>query len=582
MDKQKKQWLELMSQALESAAKEKGLDLSDFSSRIIVEHPPRPEMGDLAFPMFPFAKDFRTAPPAIAAAVVEALGSDIPGSAKTAGPYVNVFLDRSALIADLIEESSTSEYGCSDLLAGQKIMVEFSCPNTNKPLHLGHLRNDAIGESISRILIASGAEVQKVNLINNRGVHICKSMLAYQKFGEGATPESTGRKGDHLVGDYYVKFNQWSKEDETAETQAQDMLRKWEEGDKEIVALWEQMNKWTIDGISETYKNTNISFDKYYYESNTYLSGRDEVVKGLEAGVFYKDDDGSIRLDLSDIGMDTKVMLRSDGTSVYMTQDLGTAIARHGDFPFDRLIYVVGAEQEYHFQVLFHALKKLGYSWAEMLFHLSYGMVNLPEGKMKSREGTVVDADDLLKTLSEMASEEIRNKERADAVGDVEETGRKIALAALHYFLLQVSPYKDMVFNPKESLSFNGNTGPYLQYMSARISSMLEKFEEKKGEYEGIVPDYSVLSSDAEWELVKNLSSFPGAVRSAASDLNPSAVACHLYDTAKSFSRFYHDCPILGVDDKVLTISRIELTRSALQVLKNGFELVNIPFLSKM
>ncbi len=582
MDKQKKQWLELMAQAVNKAAQEKGLDSADYTSRIVVEHPPRPEMGDLAFPMFPFAKDFKTAPPVIAQAVVDALGSDIPGSAKTMGPYVNVFLDRSALIGDLIADCGSEDYGNSDLLAGQKIMVEFSCPNTNKPLHLGHLRNDAIGESISRILIASGAEVQKVNLINNRGVHICKSMLAYQKFGNGITPESSGTKGDHLVGDFYVKFNQWSKEDETAESQAQEMLRKWEEGDEEVVALWELMNKWTIDGISETYKNTNVSFDRYYYESNTYLSGRDEVLKGLDAGVFYKDEDGSIRLDLSEVGMDTKVMLRSDGTSVYMTQDLGTAIARHEDFPFDRLIYVVGAEQEYHFQVLFHALKKLGYSWAEMLFHLSYGMVNLPEGKMKSREGTVVDADDLLKQLSEMAAEEIRSKDRAEAVGDVEETGKKIALAALHYFLLQVSPYKDMIFNPKESLSFNGNTGPYLQYMSARISSMLEKYEERKAEFEGISPDYSVMNSDAEWELVKALSSFPGAVRSAANDLNPSAVATHLYDTAKSFSRFYHDCPILGSDDKVVTVSRIALAGAALQVLKRGFELVNIPFLSKM
>ncbi len=582
MDKQKKQWLELMAQAVDKAAQAKGLESADYTSRIVVEHPPRPEMGDLAFPMFPFAKDFKTAPPVIAQAVVEALGAGLPGTAKTMGPYVNVFLDRAALIEDLIKDCASEEYGKSDLLSGQKIMVEFSCPNTNKPLHLGHLRNDAIGESISRILIASGAEVQKVNLINNRGVHICKSMLAYQRFGNGVTPESSGIKGDHLVGDFYVKFNQWSKEDDTAEAQAQDMLIKWEEGDKEVVALWELMNKWTIDGISETYKNTNISFDRYYYESNTYLSGRDEVVKGLEAGVFYKDEDGSIRLDLSEIGMDTKVMLRSDGTSVYMTQDLGTAIARHGDFPFDRLIYVVGAEQEYHFQVLFHALKKLGYSWADMLFHLSYGMVNLPEGKMKSREGTVVDADDLLKQLSEMAADEIRSKDRAEAVGDVEETGRKIALAALHYFLLQVSPYKDMIFNPKESLSFNGNTGPYLQYMSARISSMLEKFEERKGEFEGVSPDYSVMNSDAEWELVKALSSFPAAVRSAANDLNPSAVAAHLYDTAKSFSRFYHDCPILGSDDKVVTVTRIELAGAALQVLKKGFELVNIPFLSKM
>ncbi len=584
MKTQKKVWQNIIADALAGAAREKGLELSGIPEKLIIEHPPRPEMGDLAFPMFPFARDFRIAPAAIAQAVAASVGTDAPGSVKAEGPYVNIFLDRAGLIADLVDGVMTAgdTYGHSQILAGQKIMVEFSCPNTNKPLHLGHLRNDAIGESVSRILAASGAEVQKVNLINNRGVHICKSMLAYQKFGNGITPESSGKKGDHLVGEFYVKFNQWSKEDPTAEAQAQEMLVKWEEGDKEVTALWELMNKWTIDGISETYKNTNISFDRYYYESNTYLSGRDEVLKGLDKGVFYKDKDGSIRLDLSDIGMDTKVLLRSDGTSVYMTQDLGTAIARHEDFPFDRLIYVVGAEQEYHFQVLFHALKKLGYSWAQMLHHLSYGMVNLPEGKMKSREGTVVDADDLLKQLSDMAGDEIRNKERTEAVGDVEETGRKIALAALHYFLLQVSPYKDMVFNPKESLSFNGNTGPYLQYMSARISSMLQKYEDKSGEYAGISPDFSLLNSDAEWELVKNLSSFPGALENAAGDLNPSILACHLYDIAKSFSRFYHDCPILGGDDKVLTVSRIALTRAVLQVLKNGFEMVNIPFLDKM
>jgi len=584
MKKQKKVWQNIMTEALKKAALEKGLDQTGFSEKLVVEHPPRPEMGDLAFPMFPFARDFRIAPAAIAQAVAAAISSDAPGTVKTEGPYVNVFLDRKDVISSLVGDVSAAgdTYGHSEYLSGQKIMVEFSCPNTNKPLHLGHLRNDAIGESISRILAASGAEVQKVNLINNRGVHICKSMLAYQKFGNGITPESSGKKGDHLVGEFYVKFNQWSKEDETAEAQAQEMLVKWEEGDKEVTALWELMNKWTIEGISETYKNTNISFDKYYYESNTYLSGRDEVLKGLEAGVFYKDKDGSIRLDLADLGMDTKVLLRSDGTSVYMTQDLGTAIARHEDFPFDRLIYVVGAEQEYHFQVLFHALKKLGYSWAQMLHHLSYGMVNLPEGKMKSREGTVVDADDLLQQLTDMACEEIRNKERTEAVGDVEETGRRIALAALHYFLLQVSPFKDMVFNPKESLSFNGNTGPYLQYVSARISSMLLKFEDKISEYSGCSPDFTLLESDAEWELVKNLSTFPEALQNAAADLNPSILAGHLYDIAKSFSRFYHDCPILGSENKVLTVSRIALTRAVLQVLKNGFELVNIPFLDKM
>ena len=584
MDSVKSQWISIIARGLSQAAEEKGISLENIEGKIVVEKPPRAELGDLAFPMFPFARDFKTSPPAIASLVADALGELEEGSLKIAGPYLNAFLDRSAVTDGLLKEvvSQADDYGRTDLFSGQKVMVEFSCPNTNKPLHLGHLRNDAIGESISRILKASGAEVQKVNLINNRGVHICKSMLAYQKFGEGKTPESTGIKGDHLVGNFYVKFNEWSKEDPSAEEQAQEMLRKWEKGDPAVNDLWETMNRWTIEGISETYEKTGISFDTYYYESNTYLSGRDQVMKGLEKGVFYKDEDGSIRLDLSDIGMDTKVMLRSDGTSVYMTQDLGTAIARHEDFPFDRMIYVVGAEQEYHFKVLFHALKQLGFSWADMLYHLSYGMVNLPEGKMKSREGTVVDADDLLEDLSRMAKEEIEAKERTEAVGDADATAGKIALAALHYFLLQVSPYKDMVFNPQESLSFNGNTGPYLQYMSARINSMLDKYRERSAEFEGAELDSSLLNSEAEWELVKLISSYPSQVRQAASELNPSIVAAHLYDTAKAFSRFYHDCPILGSGDKNMTRSRVALSEAVLQVLKNGFELINIPFLSKM
>ncbi|OQY34622.1 MAG: arginine--tRNA ligase [Spirochaetaceae bacterium 4572_59] len=584
MDNIKNQWIKIIAEGLAKAASAKGLSLEKIEKRIIVEHPPRPELGDLAFPMFPFAKDFKTAPPVIAGLLAESLGELEIGSVKTAGPYLNAFLDRAVVAGTLLKVvgEGADAYGESDLLKNQKIMVEFSCPNTNKPLHLGHLRNDAIGESISRILKASGADIRKVNLINNRGVHICKSMLAYQKFGEGRTPESSGIKGDHFVGEFYVRFNQWSKEDPTAEEQAQEMLRMWESGDAEVNKLWETMNHWTIEGIKKTYESTGISFDRYYYESDTYLSGRDEVMRGLEKAVFYKDKDGSIRLDLSDIGMDTKVMLRSDGTSVYMTQDLGTAIARHADFPFDRLIYVVGAEQEYHFKVLFHALKKLGYSWAQMLYHLSYGMVNLPEGKMKSREGTVVDADDLLTSLSEMVKEEILAKERADAVGDVDVTSSKIALAALHYFLLQVSPYKDMVFNPKESLSFNGNTGPYLQYMSARICSILDKYEERSVEFEAALVDSSLLNSDAEWELIKLVLSFPAQVKQAANELNPSVVATYLYDTAKAFGRFYHDCPILGSGDKNLTCSRIALTKAVLQVLKNGFDLVNIPFISKM
>jgi arginyl-tRNA synthetase len=539
-------------------------------------------MGDLAFPMFPFARDFKKAPPLIASELAALMESNIPGNVKSAGPYLNVYIDRESVFENIIKEvnKKTEKYGQTGSLTGQKIMVEFSSPNTNKPLHLGHLRNDILGESTARILKAAGAEVKKVNLINNRGVHICKSMLAYTKFGNGETPESTGIKGDHFVGNYYVKYNNWAKEDSSADKQAQDMLQKWEAGDAETRELWEMMNKWTLDGIKKTYERTNISFDTYYYESETYLSGKDVVLKGLEDKVFYKDEDGSIRLDMSDIGLDTKVLLRSDGTSVYVTQDLGTAIARHKDFPFDRLVYVVGNEQEYHFKVLFHAFKRLRFEWADQLHHLSYGMVNLPEGKMKSREGTVIDADDLVEQLEVLVLEEIKNKGREEELEDVQATSHAIALGALNYYLLHISPYKDMIFNPKESLSFTGNTGPYMQYMGARISSMLRKYNESdfsNGKFKT-----ELLSSDEAWELVKLLAQYPGVVDEAAAEMNPSVIASFVYELSRNFSRFYHENQILNNDDENLVVSRIELSKAVLQVLKNAFKLINIQFLEKM
>ena len=585
----KQTWQEYIFNAIKAAAEKNNVEISlDSADQIIIGNPPKPEMGDFAFAMFPFAKEFRIAPPQIAAMVAEHL-QQMPeaaagGRISTAGPYVNVAVDISGTAEDVIEAvlEQRGRYGKLDNLAGKKIMVEFSCPNTNKPLHLGHLRNDSIGACIARILEAAGADVMKVNLINDRGIHICKSMLAYKKFGEGATPESTGVKSDHFVGDYYVKFDSWYKQDETAIEGAQKMLQDWEAGDEETTALWKLMNRWTIDGIEETYKATGISFDKIYYESNTYSSGKDEVLKGLKDGVFYKEDDNSIWIDLSDIKLDKKVLLRGDGTSLYMTQDLGTAIARHSDWPFDQLIYVVGSEQQYHFRVLFHILKSLGYEWAEDLKHLSYGMVNLPDGKMKSREGTVVDADDLVAQLTELAREEIISKERADEVGDVEATAHSIALGALNYYLLQVSPAKDMIFNPSESLSFTGNTGPYLQYMGARISSMIRKFNDKADEYKGFNPSFSLLKNDDEKELVKLLASYPEIVLQAAEELNPSALTAHLYELAKMFSRFYHDNPVLNNDDKTLSVTRMALSEAVLQVLRNGFDLIGIPFLEKM
>lgn len=578
----KQQWKKIIAESLVKMAETASVALENPEERIIVETPPKAEMGDLAFPMFPFAKDFKKAPPVIASELVSILGDSIPGKVKTAGPYLNVFIGREAVSKSVISSVSElgEQYGHTGSLKGQKVMVEFSSPNTNKPLHLGHLRNDILGESTARILEAAGAKVKKVNLINNRGVHICKSMLAYSKFGNGETPDSTGIKGDHFVGDYYVKFNQWAKEDSTADKQAQDLLQKWEAGDKETRSLWETMNKWTLDGIRETYERTDISFDTYYFESETYLSGKKVVMKGLEDKIFYKDEDGSIRLDMSDIGLDTKVLLRSDGTSVYVTQDLGTAIARHEDFPFDRLVYVVGNEQEYHFKVLFHAFKRLGYKWADQLHHLSYGMVNLPEGKMKSREGTVVDADDLIEQLEELVLEEIKVKGRADELENVQATSHAIALSALNYYLLHISPYKDMVFNPKESLSFTGNTGPYMQYMGARISSMLRKFDES--DYSNGKFKAELLTSDESWELVKLLAQYPSVVDQAASEMNPSILAAFVYDLSKNFSRFYHENQILKNEDENLVVTRVELSKSVLQVLKNAFALINIRFLEKM
>ena len=561
--------------------------------------PPKSEMGDAAFPMFPYAKIAGKAPALIAKDIMAALADKKhpEGEMLVAGPYLNIRFDIPSLASRILEEvdKAGDEYGAVNDLSGRKIMVEFSCPNTNKPLHLGHMRNDSLGESVSNLLSKAGAEVLKVNLINNRGVHICKSMLAYKLFGNGETPESTGEKGDHFVGRYYVRFAQWEKEAEKEkennpdivsdpsfvdpDTAAQEMLRKWEAGDAETRALWEKMNKWTLDGLSESYKNMGISFDKLYYESDTYKLGRSEVMKGLEMGVFKKEEDGSVQVDLSPIGLDKKVLLRRDGTTLYMTQDIGTAVKRHEDWPFDSLIYVVASEQNYHFRVLFYVLSLLGYKWAEELHHLSYGMVNLPEGKMKSREGTVVDADDLLDELTELAKGEIEAKGREEAVGDVADTARKIALGALNYYLLQVQPQHDMVFDPKKSIAFNGNTGPYLQYTCARISSILRKAEGE--EYENAF-DGSLLTNEDEKALLKAIESFPETVRKAALSYDPSIIAAYLYENAKTFSHYYHDNQILKAETKELSYTRICLIKALRTVMKNGFSLIGVPYLESM
>ena len=568
---------------------------------LTIGQPPKPEMGDVAFPFFPYAKLAGKNPALIAKEVAESLGDNHPaGRIILSGPYLNVAFNLSDLapnILSLVQEMGDN-YGCSDLQAGKKVMIEFSCPNTNKPLHLGHMRNDSLGQSVSTLIKSQGADVMKVNLINNRGVHICKSMLAYKTFGNGETPESTGEKGDHFVGRYYVRFANWEKEVEAEKKnnpdivnqpgfidpseEAQKMLKAWEDGDPEVISLWNKMNKWTLDGLAESYKNMGISFDKYYYESETYKFGKKEVLKGLEQGIFQKEEDGSVQVDLSPIKLDKKVLLRKDGTTLYMTQDLGTAIARHEDWPFDSLIYVVASEQQYHFKVLFYVLGLLGYDWAKELHHLSYGMVNLPNGKMKSREGTVVDADDLLAELTTLARNEIISKGRENDVDDVDKTAQSIALGALNYYLLQVTPTKDMVFNPEESISFNGNTGPYLQYTCARISSMLRKFEEIKSDFADVSFDGSLLTVEDEKTLLKLVADFPEYVRRAAEGFDPSVIASFLYDTAKTFSHYYHDNRILNADSRELVFARINLCSMVLQVMKNGFALIGIPFLEAM
>jgi arginyl-tRNA synthetase len=583
-------WKTVAARALKSYADGLGLDFEPVDpGSLTAENPPSPELGDLAFPLFPFAKVFRKAPAAIAEGVAAeaaliARDMGIAGSVNPSGPYINIRFDLSSVLLPLLEDvkSRGDSYGHGHLYSDEKIMIEFSCPNTNKPLHLGHLRNDSLGESVSRILKANGADVRKVNLINDRGIHICKSMLAYKTFGEGKTPESEGRKSDHFVGDYYVKYNGWVKEHPEAEDAAREMLLKWEAGDPETVELWKTMNSWTIEGVQETYDRTGVSFDDIYYESQTYTAGKTEVMKGLESGAFYRNEDGSIWVDLEEIGLDKKVLLRSDGTSLYLTQDIGTAIARHKDWPFKRLIYVVASEQMYHFKVLFHVLKKLGFAWAGNLTHLSYGMVNLPDGKMKSREGTVVDADDLFSELAAMAASEIRAKGREEEVGDVEKTAESVALAALNYYLLQISPNKDMVFDPKESIAFNGNTGPYLQYMGARISSMLRKYEERKEEFSGASVDPSLLTVGEERELIKLVALFPERVEQAGKEFNPSVITSFLYEISRIFSRYYHDNPILNNDNRDLSLTRLALARAVLQVLKNAYRLVGIPFLDVM
>ncbi len=483
---------------------------------------------------------------------------------------------------------------------GKNIMVEFSSPNTNKPLHLGHIRNNLLGDSVSRLLKASGNNVIKTTLVNDRGVHICKSMLAWLKVGNGATPESTGIKGDHLVGDMYVAFNDIYKkevedliaggmDEETAKKEApclreaHEMLQKWEAGDKEVRDLWARMNGWVLKGFDESYKALGITFDKVYYESQTYLLGKELVQKGLNMGVFVKDPDGSVWCDLTADGLDRKLLIRSDGTSVYITQDLGTAERRFAEYHLDSHVYVVGNEQNYHFQVLKLILKKLGFEWSDNIFHLSYGMVELPEGKMKSREGTVVDADDLLQKMYEEAR---ATSDESGKLADMSEEDkaklyRMIGLGALKYFIIKVDPKKTMLFNPKESIDFNGNTGPFIQYTHARIRSILRKAAEKGIEY-AASPMPKVELSAKEIRLIKLLNTFPAKIAEGAQAYSPAVIANYAYDLAKEFNQYYHDTPILKEENEDVLKMRLVLIDTLSAVLRKAMGILGIELPERM
>ena len=553
--------------------------------------------GDYTVVVFPLLRASRKSPEATATELGEKIVSSTPeiSAFNVIKGFLNLSVDASFWSARFAEIVDSTNYGFAPA-SGRTIMIEYSSPNTNKPLHLGHIRNNLLGYSVATILKANGHNVIKVNLVNDRGIHICKSMLAWQLYGGGETPESSGMKGDHLVGKYYVEFDKHYKQqvkeliaekglsEEEAKKQApimlqaQEMLRKWEAKDPEIYALWEKMNGWVYEGFDVTYKALGVDFDKVYYESQTYLLGKSLVEDGLQKGVFFRKEDNSVWIDLEADGLDQKLLLRGDGTSVYMTQDLGTALSRFEENKLDDMIYVVGNEQNYHFQVLKLVLKKLGYEWSDNIFHLSYGMVELPEGKMKSREGTVVDADDLIADMVGTAREMSAELGKLDGVSDEEAAAisEMVGLGALKYFILKVDPKKTMLFDPRESIDFNGNTGPFIQYTHARIRSVLRKAAEA-----GIATSFDgkLELIAEEVELIKSLTEYPATVRSAGEQFAPSIIAAYAYDLAKQFNGYYHDHSILKEENVAVRALRLKLAEQVARVIRSAMSLlgINVP-----
>lgn len=558
--------------------------------------------GDLTIVVFPFLRISRKSPEATADELGAALTAqlDVVDSYNVIKGFLNLVISKNYWLGILTSAFSNANFGIQQATdESELVMVEYSSPNTNKPLHLGHIRNNLLGYSISEIAKANGKKVVKTNIVNDRGIHICKSMYAWQQWGNGKTPESSGMKGDHLVGEFYVEFDKHYKAEiaeltekglskEEAENQApsiiaaRELLRKWEAKDAETVELWKTMNGWVYKGFDVTYKNMGVDFDKIYYESETYLIGRDEVMRGLNEGIFYQKEDNSVWADLSADGLDQKLLLRSDGTSVYMTQDIGTAKMRFNDYSIDKMVYVVGNEQNYHFQVLAILLDKLGFEWGKDLYHFSYGMVELPSGKMKSREGTVVDADDLMEGMTEVARKMSVELGKLGSLSEeeAERTYRIIALGALKYFILKVDPRKNMMFNPEESIDFNGNTGPFIQYTYARIQSVLRKAAEQNIDFGNEIRLETI--SEKEKDLLKRISQFPATVQEAGDNYSPAVIANYCYELVKEFNQFYHDHSILGEDDKEIINFRLMLASAVGSVVHSGMGLLGIEMPERM
>ena len=587
-----------LSQVISQALKEL-YSVEQPSESIVLQETRRDFNGDYTLVVFPYVKQARKSPEAVGqeiGAYVQQHLADVSGFNVIKG-FLNFEIADGYWLQFVAEKGADSRYGLKSTDPNSApVVVEYSSPNTNKPLHLGHIRNNLLGWSVSQLLAAAGANVKKVNLVNDRGIHICKSMLAWLRYGNGETPESTGMKGDHLVGKYYVEFDKHYKEevrqlmesgveeeqakkDAPLMVEAQSMLKRWEEGDKEVRDLWEKMNGWVYAGFDETYRRLGVGFDKVYYESNTYLLGKELVQKGLDMGVLFRKEDGSVWCDLTGDGLDQKLLLRRDGTSVYMTQDLGTALLRHNDFGAEQLIYVVGNEQDYHFKVLKLILGKLGFPWADKVYHLSYGMVELPNGKMKSREGTVVDADDLIDEMEQTAAEMSREHGKNDDLSPEEQQRlyHMLALGALKYFILKVDPTKNMLFNPAESIDFNGNTGPFIQYTHARICSIVRKAGEC-GQWS--VTDGQL--NEKERGVVKALHALPDTVVAAAAAYSPAMVANYAYDLAKAFNSFYQDTPILRESDDNLRAFRVSLCAFVANALKNTMNILGIEVPQRM